>query len=100
MKIINQKKNIHEQVSEILDKQGYILDDQSAKIFGNDKIYRVHEHVRIWQRLQKDKEYFKGKTIVEKTKGHRCHLVRTNDMSENSYVKVGKGFWNSIDLLR
>ena len=95
MKIQNYKKTKYEQVSEILDKQGYILDDQTAKIFGNDKIYAVSEHIRKWKKLQSDREFFKDKTIYEKQKGHRCHLVR---ISEECWYKVGKEFYNEVNL--
>ena len=102
MKIINYKKSKKEQVFEILDKQGYILDDQSAKIFGNDGIYKIHEYVRIWERLQRDREFFKDKEIVTKERGHRMHLVRIKHSEQkeldNEFYKVGKEFWNEIKL--
>lgn len=96
MEILNTKKTKYEQVAEILDKQGYILDDQTAKIFGNDRIYCVSEHVRKWKKLQSDRNIFSTKKIVEKKKGYRCHLVRTEDMAINSYFRVGKEFWNEV----
>ncbi len=96
MDIKNYKKTKQQQVFEILDKQGHILDDETAKIFGNDKIYRVSEYIRIWVRLQADREYFKDKKIVEKSKGHRCHLIKLD--GEQHYYKVGKEYWNEIIL--
>lgn len=97
MKIQNIKKTKYEQVAEILDKQGYITDSETVKIFGIEGgLYNVHEHVRIWKKLRADKEFFADKKIVEKRKGHRCHLVRVE--GQDSYYKVGKQFYNSIDL--
>lgn len=98
MEINNYKKSKYQQVAEILNEQGYILDEQTAEIFGNDKIYRVFEHERIWRKLQQDKEYFKDKEIIEKKKGYRCHLVRTIDMRKDSYIKVGKEFYNLVQI--
>lgn len=97
MKIQNIKKTKYEQVAEILDKQGYITDSETFKIYGNESdLYKVREHVRIWKKLQADKQFFADKKIVEKQKGHRCHLVRVE--GQDSYYKVGKQFYNSIDL--
>lgn len=102
MKITNYKKSKKEQVFEILDKQGYILDDQSAKIFGNDKIYRVHEYIRIWARLKSDREFFKDKNIIEKKKGYRMHLVRIKHVEQveldSEFYKVGNEFYNEVIL--
>lgn len=92
LNIKNSKKN---QVFEILEKQGYILDNQSAKIFGEEGLYKVHDYVRMYRRLEKDKQFFAGKNIVEIRKGHRCHLARTDDMKEGTYYKVGKDFYCS-----
>jgi hypothetical protein len=94
MRILNTKKTKYEQVAEILDKQGYILDDQTAKIFGNDKIYAVSEHIRIWKKLKSDREFFALVKIVEKKKGYRSHLVRLE--GQNHYYKVGKEFYNTV----
>jgi len=95
---LNITKGKREQVFEILDKQGYILDDQTCKIFGESGLYRVHEHVRIWKRLKKDRDFFSQVQISEKKKAHRCHLVRIATMPEGQYYKVGKEFYNSIHL--
>lgn len=96
MKVMNVKKGKQEQVFEILDKQGYILDNQTAKIFGGDKLYRVYEHIRIWEKLKQDREFFKDKKIYEKRKGHRCHLVR---ISSEHWYKVGKEFFNEVKVI-
>lgn len=98
MKITNYKQSKKEKVFEILDKQGYILDDQKAKIFGNSNIYKIYDYERIWKKLTSDRDYFKDLLIIEKKKGHRCHLVRTKDMNEGSYLKVGKEFYNEITI--
>jgi len=98
MKIKEYKKTKYQQVAEILEKQGYINDDQSAKIFGDDKLYCVSEHIRKWKRLKKDQEYFADKKIVAKQKGHRCHLVRIDTEPENSWYKVRKEFYETINL--
>lgn len=97
MKVLRTKPSKYEQVAEILEKQGYILDDQSAKIFGNDKLYRVNEHVRIWKKLQSDREFFRDKKIYDKKKGHRCHLVKISKENDFWY-KVGKEFYRELDL--
>ena len=89
-------KTKREQVFEILDKQGYILDDQTAKIFGEEKLWCVHEHVRIWKKLKADKEFFADKKIIEKHKVYRAHLVRVEGQQEGSYYKVCKEFFNMI----
>ena len=97
MKTENYKKTKREQVFEILNKQKYIMDRETAKIFG-DKLWRVNEHIRIWKKLREDKQFFADKKIVEKRKGHRCHLVRVEGQEEGSYYKVGKEFFNTIHL--
>lgn len=97
MKIKNYKKNKQEQIFEILDKQGYILDNQTLKIFGDENgLYNVHEHIRIWKKLKSDEAFFKDKKIVEKKKGHRSHLIRLE--GEEGYYKVGKEYFNSIEI--
>jgi hypothetical protein len=102
MKIINYKKSKKEQVFEILDKQGYILDKEVYKIFGEMGLYKIHEYLRIWKKLKADREFFKDKVIVAKEKGHRMHLVKIkhNEQKEldNEFYKVGKEFWNEIKL--
>ena len=96
MEIKRTNKTKQQQVFEILDKQGYILDDQSAKIFGEEKLYAVSEHIRIWRKLKSDQAFFADKKITEKKKGYRCHLVHVDNEPENSYYKVGKEFFNSV----
>lgn len=98
MKIKDYKKTKFQQVAEILEKQGHITDSQSAKIFGENRLYCVTEHVRKWKRLKSDRDFFKGKKIVEKTKGHRCHLVRLDTEPANSWYKVGKEFYQELDI--
>lgn len=98
MKILNTKLTKRQQVFEILDKKGYILDDQTSKIFGENKLWCVSEHIRIWKKLQTDRNFFKDVKIVEKKKGYRCHLVRTKNMKDGQYYKVGKEFYNEIEL--
>ena len=94
MKIEYYKKTKQQQVFELMDKQGYLLDPQTIKIFGLEKMSNVSEHIRIWKKLKADKEFFAGKNIIEKRKGRRCHLVRLDKV----YYKVGKEFYNSILL--
>lgn len=91
MKIQNYKKGKQQKVFEILDIQGYILDDQSAKIFGNDGLYKVYEHIRIWKKLQSDREFFKDKKILSVKKGYRSHLA---EITPERYYKIGKEFYN------
>lgn len=97
-KVKNIKPTKQEQVFGILDKQGYILDDDSAEIFGNDKIYCVSEHIRIWKKLNEDRKFFSDKKIIEKRKGYRCHIVRVEGQTENQGYKVGKEFFKEIDV--
>lgn len=99
MKKINIKKTKYEQVVELLERQGYILDEQTAKIFGHDKIYAVSEHKRIWHKLKSDREFFKDKKIYAKQKGHRCHLVKITKDGEFWY-KVGKEFFNEVEIAK
>lgn len=96
MKTLNIKKSKYEQVAEILEQKGHILDDEAFKIFGENKLYNVHEHVRIWRKLKDDRAFFEGKKIVEKTKGHRCHLIRIE--GQEHFYKVGKQFWNEVSV--
>lgn len=46
----------------------------------------------------KDREFFKNEKIIEKKKGHRCHLVRCEGMKEDAYYKVGKQFYKEVTL--
>ncbi len=97
MEIKDTKKTKFEQVGEILEKEGYLSDSQAYKIWGNEEgMYKSLEHIRIWRKLQHDRDYFKNDKIVEKKKGHRCHLVRIEGMGKDSYYKVGKEFYNEI----
>lgn len=89
----------YEQVAEILDKQGYILDQQSFKIFGENWT-GSSEYVRKWKRLQADKNFFKDKEIIEKKKGNRCYMIRTTDGEVNCYYKVGKEFYVTLNNLK
>lgn len=85
-------KTKQEQVWEILDKQGYILDNQSAKIFGEYKLYCVSEHIRKWKKYQADKKFMANQKVLGLEKGYRCHVVKT----ENGYYKIGKEYWNEL----
>ena len=96
MKIKQYKATKKQQVFDILDKQGYILDDQSAKIFGVAKMYNVGEYVRQWKRLQADRKFFKGKKIVEKKATRWKHLVRLD--GQENYYYVGRNFFDEINL--
>lgn len=98
MKLINIKKGKREQVFEILDKNGWISDDETVKIFTEEGLWKVSEHIRIWKKLNADRDFFSGKNIIEKRKGHRCHLVKTDEMADGQYYKVGKEFFNEIKL--
>jgi len=97
MIIKNYKKGKQERIFEILDKQGYILDQQTVDIFGDESgVYKVLEHTRIWKKLKADREFFKDKKIVEKAKLHRLHSVRLEN--ETMFYKVGKEFFNEVIL--
>lgn len=98
MKIANIKKTKREQVFEILDKQGYILDAQTVKIFGEERLWCVSEHIRIWKKLNADRAFFKDKKVIEKHKGHRCHLVRVEGQEKHKMYKVGKEFFNEVEV--
>jgi len=89
-------KNKKQKVFEILNTQGYILDKQSAKIFGEAGLYKIYEYIRMWNRLNKDREYFKDKKIVEKKKSYRCHMVRIEGQEDNCFFKVGKDFFDEV----
>ena len=92
-------KTKREQIFEILNKQGYILDQETVNIYGNESgIWKVREHTRIWRKLRADQDFFKGKKIIAKMRGHRCHMVHVDPEPENSWYKVGKEFYDSINL--
>lgn len=98
-KHIKIKKTKYEQVAEILDKEGYISDTQTAKIWGGEEgIYNVSEHIRIWKKLQSDRSFFEDKKIIEKKKGYRCHLIRIEGLEDNQWYKVGKEFFKEIKI--
>jgi len=84
------------QIYDILDRQGYILDNQAVKIFGEKKLYNVGEYVRRWKRLQADRAFFEGKKIVEKKAMTRKHLVRLD--GDQHYYQVGKEFFEEIKI--
>ena len=71
-------------------------DSQSFKIFG-ENWYNASEYVRIWKRLRADQVFFADKKIIEKHKGHRCHMVRIEGQEDGSFYKVGKEFFASIN---
>jgi hypothetical protein len=99
MNLLNIKKTKYEQITEIMDKDGYVSDTQLAKIWGNETgIYKASEHIRKYKKLKRDREFFSDKNIIEKKKGHRSHLVRTDDIGDNQFYKVGKEFFNEIKL--
>lgn len=99
MQTLNTKKTKYEQVAEILEREGYLSDTNAFKIWGSEEgTYKSLEHVRIWKKLQTDREFFKNKKILEKTKGYRSHLIRTDDIGEGQFYKAGKEFWNEIEL--
>lgn len=99
MDIKNYKKGKYEQVAEILEKEGYLSDSNAFKIWGDESgIYKALEHIRIWRKFKQDQNYFADKKIIEKKKGHRCHLVRTSEMLDGQFYKVGKEFFNSISV--
>jgi len=97
MKSENYKKTKQQQVFEILDKEGYISDTQTFKIFG-EALWKVSEHIRIWKKLRADQNFFADKEIVEKQKGYRCHLVRVKEQESGQFYKVGKEFFNTVSL--
>lgn len=99
MKILNIKKTKYEQVAEILVREDYISDAQAFKIWGSEEgMYKVLEQMRIWKKLQADRNFFADKKIVEKTKGHRSHLVRIDGQEKNQYYKVGKEFYKEVKI--
>ena len=92
-----------QQIFDILNRDGYISDTQTVKIFGDESgICKIGEYVRQWRALQRDKAYFEGKKIVEKTRIGRWHAVRTDGFFEGinyiRYQKVSKQFYDSIIL--
>jgi len=96
---MNIKKTKYQQVSEILEKQGYISDTQAVKIWGDESaIYKTSEHIRKWKKLQSDRNFFEGKKIIEKEKSYRCHRVKVEGMAHNCFYKVGKEFYNEITI--
>lgn len=98
MKVKNYKKTKREQVFEILDSTGgNITDTQTAKIFGEEKLYCISEHKRIWKRLNSDRNFFSDKEIVNKHKAHRKHLVQVKDT--DYWYAVCKEYFNEIDNL-
>lgn len=96
-KILPINKTKFQQVCEVLDREGYLSDTEAVKIWGNEEgIYKSLEHVRIWKKLNADRDFFADKKIIEKKKGYRTHLVRTADQPKDQYYKVGKEFYNSL----
>ena len=88
-----------QQIFDILDKHGYISDTQTVKIFGDEGgIWKIGDYVRIWRKLQSDRDFFADKKIIEKSKGYRCHTVRVEGQEDNQWYKVGKEFYDSIVL--
>ena len=97
MKTLPIKKTKFQQIADCLEKDGYLSDTQAVKIYGDESgIYKCLEHVRIWKKLQADRQFFADKKIIEKRKGHRCHLVRVEGQTEHEAYKVGKEFYNEI----
>jgi ribosomal protein S8 len=85
-------KTKREQVFEILDKQGYILDQQTFKIFGENWT-TVSEYTRQWKCLHRDLDFIGDRKIIEKHKENRKHLVRLEGMTAGSWYRVSKDFY-------
>lgn len=96
MKIEPRIKTKRQQVFEILDKKGFILDDEAVKILGNENLCNISEYVRMWKAYTRDVEYFENKEIVEKHKSYRKHLVRLKGC--DSWLAVSKQFFDTVKL--
>lgn len=94
MELKSIKKSKYQQVSEVLDEQGYITDQETVKIWGDETgVYKVSEHVRKWKALNSARKYFKNDKIVKKEKGHRCHIIT---LETGFSYKVPKEFWEEV----
>ena len=92
-------KNIKQLIWQKLNEQGYILDQDIAKIYGKEPNFCVAEsYKQQWRKFQNDKSRFDDENIIEKTKGNRKYLIRTEGMPEHSFYKVGKEFWETIKI--
>lgn len=94
------KKTKYQQIAEVLERrEGFISDQDIYNIYDcEDGLWKAQEHIRIWKKLQADRKFFKDKRIIEKEKGHRCHLVRIEGQNDGSFYKVGKQFYNEVTI--
>jgi len=80
-----------------MDKDGYVLDYELAKIYGKEPNFCTAEiYKRQWSKLNADKEYFADKKIIEKEHHKGKYLVRFEGLEENQFMKVGRDFYLTL----
>lgn len=99
--IKNINKTKFEQIGELIEKNGHVLDSELFKIWGDETgLYKAQEHIRRYKKLQADRNFFSDKKIIEKRKSYRCHIVRIEGQEEHQGYKIGKDFYKEIDLTK
>ena len=79
---------------EILDKKGYLLDQDIANIYGKEEEINwvtALEYKRQWLRLKQDREFFKDKKILSISKYKGCKA----ETSEGWY-KIGRDYFEEL----
>ena len=91
--------SIKQKIWEKLDKDGYCLDKDLAKIYGGEVNYCVaEEYKRAWLKLKLEREEFDGKEIIEKMHSGRKYYIRLKGMDKFSWYQVGKDFYEQIKI--
>lgn len=89
--------SIKSKIWEKLDKDGYILDSDLAKIYGNEPNFATAEqYKKQWVKFKFDKDEFAGKEIIEKKHSRNGYYIRLKGMDKFTWYKVSKDFYNFV----
>jgi len=91
--------SIKQKIWNKLDQDGYVTDSELAKIYGKEPNFYIAEvYKREWLNLQKDKEWFADKKIIDKHNHRGRYFVRIEGQEENAGYKVSKAFYLTIKI--
>jgi hypothetical protein len=85
------KKSYKKKIFEHLDKHGYIMDKDVAKIWGKEPNWSTaEEYKRAWRKLQSDRNFF-GDMKYYKLSNYRGKYMFMLD--ENRGYRIGKDYY-------